>query len=240
MGRQHLDFLFLVLETAVILQPAKELDGEFTSLQLRDQYRRHPFGVGRDTPAGLYGPGSSLIQWMAAGRKTAFMKRLFLISLTLATCCCLSPEGWTQASDESTSLWFRLGHPRPGYALSGAEDARPIVPPADNFFHEYLRRSAERAFSGGDLLIYAEHLYGLERYTVSPINVLMEGVGAGATIGLFMGAAGSTVGLWDEKSSWYLVGAAAAVGAFLNARDANDPRKRLRYRWSGDLDGTRP
>jgi hypothetical protein len=42
--------------------------------------------------------------------------------------------------------------------------------------------------------------------------------------------------LWDEDTSWYIVGAAAALGAVLGYSRVNDPKKRTRYRWSIDAD----
>jgi hypothetical protein len=49
-----------------------------------------------------------------------------------------------------------------------------------------------------------------------------------------VGAVANTAGFWDEETSWYITGAAAAFAAFLNGTlAASDPEKRVRYRWSG-------
>ena len=53
----------------------------------------------------------------------------------------------------------------------------------------------------------------------------------GMTMGMIAGAMGMTAGLWDEKSSWYIAGAMAALGAIWGHTKADDPGWTVRVRW---------
>jgi hypothetical protein len=119
--------------------------------------------------------------------------------------------------------------------LGDFESAR-FTGPGDNFLQEYLRQSAERSFANAKLAVYSERFLGIQRYEATGLELALEGVGAAATVGLFTGALANTAGLWDEDTSWYIVGAAAALGAFLGYSRVDDPKKRTRYRWSIDVD----
>ena len=104
--------------------------------------------------------------------------------------------------------------------------------PREDFLRDYFERSAVVPFSGSYLSMHAEQIYGLGRHELTRLDLAMEGAGKGATLGLFMGAVANTKGKWDERASWYLVGAATAIGAILGGTvGANEPEKRVRYRW---------
>jgi len=56
-------------------------------------------------------------------------------------------------------------------------------------------------------------------------EAVMSGAGAAASLGMFVGAIGTTLGWFDEDTSWALTGALAAAGAFYgNARYDLEPR----------------
>jgi len=129
------------------------------------------------------------------------------------------------------TLPFKLG--KPVESLDNLESAR-YTGPGENFLQDYMRQSAERAFADENLAMFSQRFYGIESYQVSSLDLALEGMGAGATLGLFTGAVANTFGLWNEDTSWYVMGAAAALGAFLGVSGKNDPEKRTRYRWSID------
>ena len=144
----------------------------------------------------------------------------------------LAVRAQTPAARPGTPL--KIGNP-PSTRLGDFEFAR-FTCPGDNFLQEHLRQTAERSFADAKLAVYSERFLGIERYEATGLELALEGVGAAATLGLFAGAVANTAGLWDEDTSWYIVGAAAALGAFLGYSRVDDPKKRTRYRWSIDVD----
>jgi hypothetical protein len=78
-------------------------------------------------------------------------------------------------------------------------------------------------------------IYGLERVELSRTETAMRGFAMGASAGLFAGAVAGTMGLWDEDTSWALIGALGALGAiFGGTRGYEDPSWRIRYRFTDD------
>ncbi|HSG29500.1 MAG TPA: hypothetical protein VLA34_13555 [Candidatus Krumholzibacterium sp.] len=78
----------------------------------------------------------------------------------------------------------------------------------------------------------ANRLLGYEYYRASKMQCTMDGAGLGASLGLMLGAFGEMTGAWNEKTSWALGGAMAAMGAFYGGKmKADDPGWYLRVRW---------
>ncbi|UCG53357.1 MAG: hypothetical protein JSW58_07335 [Candidatus Latescibacterota bacterium] len=78
-------------------------------------------------------------------------------------------------------------------------------------------------------------MFGYETYRLSRLECAIQGADIGMTLGLAVGALGMTTGAWDERTSWYLAGAMAALGAFFGgSAKADDPRWNLRVRWHPD------
>jgi hypothetical protein len=103
--------------------------------------------------------------------------------------------------------------------------------PGDRFLQDYLTRSAGAPFSGLYLTRHTARFYGWQEVKLSRFDCALQSADMAATLGLFLGAVGTTSGAWDEDSAWYLMGAAAAVGAILGASvGANDPKSRVRLR----------
>ena len=80
-----------------------------------------------------------------------------------------------------------------------------------NYFHENAAGSHYDAV----LSVTANRLCGFRTYELSRVGCALKGAETGATMGLFIGALGNTTGLWNERSSWFLVGATTALGAIL-------------------------
>lgn len=78
----------------------------------------------------------------------------------------------------------------------------------------------------------AERFIGLERYELSRFQCAISGADVGLTYGLIAGAAGMMSGAWDERTGWYIAGAAALAGAIFGGTvKADDPGFRVRLRW---------
>jgi hypothetical protein len=85
----------------------------------------------------------------------------------------------------------------------------------------------------GFLATYPLRFYGMERYEMSHLEMALEGIGPAMTMGMLLGAVGTTTGMFDEDSAWYLAGGMAALGALMGVRKgATDPSWRIRYRWT--------
>lgn len=97
---------------------------------------------------------------------------------------------------------------------------------------EYFHRTASKPLAGDSLVVRFDRLYGIERYEVSRARVALEAAEMGASLALFASALGTTFGVWDEDTSWYVVGAAAAAGALWGGTAlADEPKWRIRYKW---------
>ncbi len=62
-------------------------------------------------------------------------------------------------------------------------------------------------------------------------DAVLQGAGTAATLGLFLGAVGNTLGWFDEDTSWWLTGSLATAGA-LYAGSKYEPEPTLRIRWT--------
>jgi hypothetical protein len=77
-----------------------------------------------------------------------------------------------------------------------------------------------------------ERFYGWKTYELSHYECVLGGADMGMTFGLIAGAAGMSTGAWDERTAWYVAGAAAALGAIFGSKVlSNDPQFRVRLRW---------
>lgn len=67
----------------------------------------------------------------------------------------------------------------------------------------------------------------------SRFDAILGGAGAATSLGMFIGAVGTTLGWFDEDTSWAITGAMAAAGA-IYAGTRYEPRPSLDFRWAGD------
>jgi hypothetical protein len=77
----------------------------------------------------------------------------------------------------------------------------------------------------------AERFYGFRYHKLSRLECAWQGAGTGMTLGMIAGAAGMMSGAFDEDEAWYLVGAAAALGAIFGTMKADDPKFNIQLRW---------
>ncbi len=87
--------------------------------------------------------------------------------------------------------------------------------------------------SAGGWATYRERLFGPRRIELSRLDYALHGAGAAANTAMFIGAMANSAGLWDERTSWYIVGAAATLGAVLGGTVAvpEEPGARVRFEW---------
>ncbi len=155
------------------------------------------------------------------------MTRLFMFVLLLSAICGTSSPAWAQSVPLSSGLEFRLQ----SRLSSVTHDDRDLIVPR-SYFHNFIRSAEAGRAPGGQMSLNTYAFYGFHPYELSRFDLAMTGAGAAATVGLFIGAVGTTTGLFEEDSAWYLVGAMTAIGAILGGTvGANSPEKRLRYRW---------
>jgi hypothetical protein len=75
---------------------------------------------------------------------------------------------------------------------------------------------------------------GPQCYTpTNRFNAMLNGAGAATSLGMFLGAVGTTFGWFSEDTSWAITGAMAAAGAlYTGAHYQVQPN--LNFKWNGD------
>jgi hypothetical protein len=63
-------------------------------------------------------------------------------------------------------------------------------------------------------------------------EAVMDGAGRAATLGMFIGAVGNTLGWFDEKTTWWLTGSLATVGAVYAGTQYEPQPSGVRLHWS--------
>ena len=99
----------------------------------------------------------------------------------------------------------------------------------------YFQQALAQQTIGEFLVANPERYMGLERYELTPMQSMLSGAEASSSAGLFLGAIGSALGMFDEDVAWWMTGAAAAAGAVWGAKKYEDPEWRVRYRWIPDV-----
>lgn len=65
-------------------------------------------------------------------------------------------------------------------------------------------------------------------------DAVMHGAGSAATLGMFLGAIGNTLGWFDETTTWWLAGSlAAAGGIYAGTHYRPEPRIQIRLSTPG-------
>lgn len=160
------------------------------------------------------------------------MSRRYSIYIVMFATCCLATPALAQSLTLSNKLELRLQNRL--FAEDGRYDGELVRKPGLNEYllQKHFQRNAVQPHPDAFLSLTAGRLCGIRRYELSRIDCALQGGEIGATMGLFLGAVGTTTGIWDESSSWYLLGAMTAIGAILGGTiGADEPQWRVRYQW---------
>jgi hypothetical protein len=155
-------------------------------------------------------------------------KRLLIVVITAAMLNIASPA-FPQTTPKSTNIEIDFQSCLLRASLLGEQDTGQSDL-GENFV--CFRRADLPA--GNSLAAYPTLLYGLEKHELSPAAMMLIGAGVGAQAGMFAGAVGNTLGWWNEKATWTMVGALSAIGAALFGAKADDPSWRNVYLWEDD------
>jgi hypothetical protein len=120
--------------------------------------------------------------------------------------------------------------------LATSEEKEAIPTGNADFLKHVLNRHfedhAEIPSSHSVLTFRSFGFYQLKKYELSRLQCAFRGADMGANYGLFLGALGSTAGLWDEKSSFFIMGAMSLLGAIFGGTiGADDPGWSVRVEW---------
>jgi hypothetical protein len=115
---------------------------------------------------------------------------------------------------------------------SGVRDPAPPLQPPRLWFSETLLRDRFSTATPNYLSVSLDpSSLGWYR-PPTRFEAVLGGAGAAATLGMFVGAVGTTLGWFDEDASWILTGSLAAAGALYGgARYQVEPRLRYRVEW---------
>jgi hypothetical protein len=160
--------------------------------------------------------------------------RVWSIFATLLLAAALPAPAPAQTLIRSSNLEVSIQN----QLLRGAILSQPFTP--SDFLRDYRITEEGQVPSDAYLAVYTARWYGYRVEDLSTIDLALEGVGTGATMGMFLGAVGHALGLWDEDKAWLLVGAMSALGGAWGASKADDPTWRYRLRWDEEVDLTVP
>ncbi len=157
------------------------------------------------------------------------MSRLIatVLSSALIAAAALPAAGQSLISTKNIEISFQ------NQMLRGAV-LREAYQPSD-FIRNYRVTSISGVPSDSYLAAYSAAWYGYRFEELSQVDLALEGMGTGASLGMFVGAIGNTLGFWDEDKAWMMMGAMSALGAMWGASKVDDPAWRIRLRWD-DLD----
>jgi hypothetical protein len=89
--------------------------------------------------------------------------------------------------------------------------------------------------SAQDYLAVSVNMRAMQWYTPpTHFDAVLTGAGAATSLGMFLGAIGTTLGWFDEDTSWAITGAMAAAGA-IYAGARYQPQPKLSLRWSDSV-----
>jgi hypothetical protein len=163
------------------------------------------------------------------------IKMVIILSL-LMQCSIAASEAQTQQSNKHSSI----GVKNPSLLRVMKHDSSAVnkTDSTGSSLHENFLRSSGLAGPGTYITMRSDMFFGFEKYQPTHLEYMWEGAQIGAKVGLLMSAVGTTAGLWDEKDSWYLVGALTALGVLLRGSTMDEePQWRVRLRWEPDRPG---
>jgi hypothetical protein len=106
----------------------------------------------------------------------------------------------------------------------------PVEPPVPVSFQDYMLRDRFGAGTPNYLSMTLD-VTSMQWYrTPTRFEAVMNGAGAAATLGMFIGALGTTFDWFDEDTSWWVTGAMATAGALYGGMRYQPQAPGLRYR----------
>ena len=121
-----------------------------------------------------------------------------------------------------------------GEATADSAAAQPITLPSpglEGLTQDFMLRDG-LSTTGSGYLNLSLSMSAMSWYRPpTRFDAVLHGAGTAATLGLFLGAVGNTLGWFDEDTSWWLTGSMATVGA-LYAGSKYEPEPTLRIRWT--------
>ena len=152
------------------------------------------------------------------------MTRRFVVVAVLAACCAAA-QVHAQSLVKTTKLELRLQNRLYEGAMYRAGESSSARGLNDYSLQNYFHNTAVSSHPDASLSATANRLCGFRTYELTRMGCALKGAEAGATLGLFVGALGNTTGMWNERNSWFLVGAATALGAILGGTAGADSPK---------------
>ena len=77
-----------------------------------------------------------------------------------------------------------------------------------------------------------DQLYGPKVEVLSRYQSALKGAGLGMKLGWIAGCLANQTHIWDDRTSWYVAGAAAAAGALMGGTSwADNPSWNIRVEW---------
>ncbi len=159
------------------------------------------------------------------------MTSRLLILVPLLACGAVSLS-WPQSPSISENLAIKLQNYMLNKASMGINEITGHPDSSMGYLQDESHTDTERPLSNIYLSINSNRFLGLQKYELSRLECAARGLDMGATLGLFLGAIGTTSGLLKERDAWYLVGAMTTVGAILGGSvGAKNPKWRVRIRF---------
>lgn len=82
------------------------------------------------------------------------------------------------------------------------------------------------------LAMHTAQFLGIRRVELNRMQTTLKGAEVAASSAFFLGAVGNSLGLWEEKATWWMVGGAALLGALYGGTGGyEDPNWRYEFRW---------
>ena len=158
--------------------------------------------------------------------------RLLVLFLILVLCTGHPAAAQIQPSSFSSRLELQFQR-QMLYGIVLPDSHAAITPlGATSMDNGTLLRDGAQSPSYFSLTAHPLRFYGLEQYELTTFDCTIMGMDEGLKMGLFLGAIGTTTGMLEENSIWYIAGAMTAMGALLGLKSsADNPTFRTRYRW---------
>jgi hypothetical protein len=159
----------------------------------------------------------------------SIINRIAVIGI-LILCLIFTPVAAYAQSGKETHIGVK--HPSLIKLLKTDSTMTPPPDSAGTSRHDNFLRNSGYGGPGTYLSTRSNLFFGYEKYQLTRFDRMLEGAQMGAKAGLLLSAVGTTAGMWDEKDSWYLVGALSALGVLLREVTSDEtPEWRIRLQW---------